>query len=85
MKVDYCGVSTDDMSDALDELGLHDLNWVLEDELAADDVAEALIDLRKALGNRATEHGEAAIAVGARSVMAYEDPVIPASTTEYRQ
>ena len=51
LKVDYCGVSTDDMSDALDELGLSDLNWVLEDELDEDDVAEAAIALREALSN----------------------------------
>ena len=44
-------------------LGLNHLNWVLEDELDPDDVAEAFMDLLKALGNRATEHGEAAVAV----------------------
>ena len=61
--MDYCGVSTDDMSDAFEELGLNDLNWVLEDELDPDDVAEAATDLRKALGKRAAELGDAAIAV----------------------
>ena len=63
LNVNYCGVSTDDMSDALEELGLNDLNWVLEDELDPDDVAEAAIDLHKALDKRAPERGEAAIAV----------------------
>ena len=63
LKVNYCGVSTDDMSDALEELGLNDLNWVLEDELDPDDVAEAATDLRKALDNRVVEGGDAAIAV----------------------
>ena len=63
LKVDYCGVRTDDMSDALDEMDLNDLNWVLEDELEPGDVAEAAIDVRKALGKRASEHSEAAIAV----------------------
>ena len=63
LKVDYCGVSTDDMSDALDELGLSDLNWVLEDELDEDDVAEAAIALREALSKRTAERNDAAIAV----------------------
>jgi hypothetical protein len=63
LKVDYCGVSTDDMSDALDELGLNDLNWVLEDELEPDDVAEAAGDVRKALGKRAAERSDSIIAV----------------------
>ena len=63
LKVDYCGVSTDDMSDALDELGLNDLNWILEDELDPDDVSEAAFEVRKALGERVTDNGEAAIAI----------------------
>ena len=63
MKVNYCGVNTDDMSDALEELGLNHLNWVLEDDLDPDDVAEAATDLRKALGKRAAQRGDAAIAV----------------------
>ena len=61
--MDYCGVNADDMSDAFEELGLYDLNWVLEDELDPDDVAEAAIDLRKAVVSRTHERGEAAIAV----------------------
>ena len=63
LKVDYCGVSTDDMSDALEELGLHDLSWVFEDEIDADDVAEAATDLRKEIEKRPPGHGDAAIAV----------------------
>ena len=63
LKGDYCGVNTDDMSDALEELGPNDLNWVLEDELDPDDVAEAAIDLRKALSKGTHERSDAAIAV----------------------
>ncbi len=63
LNVDYCGVSTDDMSDALEELGLYDLNWVFEDELDADDVAEAATELRKAMEKRSVGRGDAAIAV----------------------
>ena len=63
LKVNYCGVNTDDMTDALDELGLNDLTWVLEDELEPDDVAEAAVDVRNAIGKRAYEDSDAAIAV----------------------
>ena len=63
LKVNYCGVSPDDMSDALYELGMEELNWVLEDDLDPDDVAEAAIALRNVLGNRTHERGEAAIAI----------------------
>ena len=62
-KVNYCGVSIGDMSDALEELGLSDLTWALEDELDADDVAEAALDLRKAIDKRPVGRGDAAIAV----------------------
>ena len=51
------------MSDALDELGLEDLNWALEDDLDPDDVAEAAIEVRGALRRRLDDHSEAAIAV----------------------
>ena len=63
LQINYCGVNTDDMSDALDELGLEDLNWVLEDDLDPDDVAEAAVEVRRALGKRPDDHSEAAIAV----------------------
>ena len=63
LNVNYCGVSTDDMSDALEELGLNDLTWILEDELERDDVAEAAVDVRNAIGKLAVDDSDAAIAV----------------------
>ena len=63
LKVNYCGVDTDDMSDALEEMGLSDLNWILEDELDPDEVSEAAVTLRRALSKRMSEVGDAAIAV----------------------
>lgn len=63
LNVNYCGVSTDDMIDALDELGLHSLSWILEDELEPDDVAEAATEVRKALDKLPADRSDAAIAV----------------------
>ena len=63
LNVDYCGVRVDEMSDAFDELGLDDLNWILEDDLDPDDVAEAAVAVRTALGERAAGHSGAAIPV----------------------
>ena len=63
LKVNYCAVNADDMSDALEGMGLTDLNWILEDDLDPDEVAEAAIGLRDALSNRLAERSDAAIAV----------------------
>ena len=63
LNVDYCGIRADDMSDALHELGLDDLNWILEDDLDPEDVAEAAVEVRKALRERAAERSQAAVAV----------------------
>ena len=63
LKVSYCGVDTDDMSDALDELGLGALSWIFEDELDPDDVAEAAAEVRKALRKHRSNSSEAAIAI----------------------
>ena len=51
------------MIDALDELGLHSLSWILEDELEPDDVAEAATEVRKALDKLPADRSDAAIAV----------------------
>ena len=40
------------VSSALDKPGLNDLDWILEDELEPDDVAEAAVDVRRALGEQ---------------------------------
>ena len=63
LNVSYCGVDTDDMSDALDELGLGTLSWIFEDDLDPDDVAEAAVEIRKALRIHRANSSEAAIAV----------------------
>ena len=61
--VDYCGIRADDMGDALDELGLGELSWIIDDDLGPDDVAEAARALREALGEIGGRGGDAASAV----------------------
>ena len=63
LHVAYCGIRADDMGDALDELGLGELGWILEDDLGADDVAEAAREVRGALGGIGGRHDDAASAV----------------------
>ncbi len=61
--VAYCGIRAEDMGDALDELGLGELSWIIEDDLDAGDVAEAARALREALGGIGGRHDDAASAV----------------------
>ena len=63
LDVSYRGVDTDDMSDALDKLGLGTLSRIFEDELDPDDVAEAAVEVRKALRKHRANSSETAIAV----------------------
>ena len=63
LQINYCGVNTDDMSDALDALGLEDLNWVLEDDLIRTTWPRAATEIRAALRKDPDNHSEAAIAV----------------------
>ena len=63
LDVDYCGIRAEDMGEALDELGLAELGWILEDDLDADEVAEAARALREALGGSGARRGDAAAAV----------------------
>ena len=63
LKVNYCGVNTDDMSDALEDLCLESLNWIFEDDLDPDDVVEASTEVRRALRKHTGDHSQAAIAV----------------------
>ena len=61
--VAYCGIRADDIGEALDELGLGELSWILEDDLDADEVAEAARALREALAGIDGRRDDAASAV----------------------
>lgn len=54
LDVNYCGIRVEDMGDALSDLDLDHLSWVLEDDLDPDDIAEAAVEVRKAI-NRARQ------------------------------
>ncbi len=49
LQVNYCGVRLGDMQDAFEALGLDDHGWVLEDDVDAADLREAVDDLETAL------------------------------------
>lgn len=51
------------MADALGDLGLDHLSWVVEDDLDEGEVAEAALEVRKAISKRTAEGGSSAIAV----------------------
>lgn len=63
LAVDYCGIRAEDMADALVDLGLDHLTWVVDDDLDADDVAEAATEVRKAIDERRADRSGAAVSV----------------------
>ena len=63
LAVDYCAIRAEDMADALTELGLHHLTWVVDDDLDPDDVAEAATEVRKAINERSADRSGAAVSV----------------------
>ena len=63
LHVAYCGIRAEDMGDALDEMGLGELDWILDDDLEADEVAEAARALHEALGGIGERRDDAASAV----------------------
>ena len=48
LNVDYCGIRAEDMADALNEIGLDELTWVVDDDLDPSDVAAAALEVRRA-------------------------------------
>ena len=63
LNVDYCGIRAEDMADALNELGLEDLTWVVDDDLDSNDVATAATEIRRAIDERRADRSAAAVSV----------------------
>ena len=63
LNVDYCGIRAEDMADALNELGLDDLTWVVDDDLDPGDVAEAALQVRRAIDGHGSDRSGEAISV----------------------
>lgn len=61
--VDYCGIRADDMADALADLQLDRLSWVIEDDLDPSDVAEAAAEVRQAITARGHDRSPGAVSI----------------------
>ena len=63
LNVDYCGIRAEDMADALNEIGLDELTWVVDDDLDPSDVAAAALEVRRAIDERRSDRSAEAVSV----------------------
>ena len=63
LNVDYCGIRAEDMADALNDLRLDELTWVVDDDLDPSDVAAAALEVRRAIDERRSDRSAEAVSV----------------------